>query len=192
VAEQSTSSGHQVSQDRGRRLLVVGCGNPLAGDDSAGPEAVSRLEGLKAGDILLHTAPFISLDLFEIFPPTDAILFVDAVSSDAAPGTLHLVPLAEVPLEARGLTSLSGHGWGLAETLKLAQALRRGLPPSLLLGVEVGIVKQGAPRSPAVEQAVSLIVERFDLLRSLVLNPESGVWQEARQFAPGDLSFPGP
>lgn len=170
------------------RLLIVGCGNPTAGDDSAGLEIVRRLSELGdcGCDLRPETAP--GVELLDIFPQADVILFVDAVTSGGVPGTLHLTSLPSKELEPRALGSLSSHGWGLGETLKLAHALGRPIPRLFLLGIEAGTVAPGAPRSPAVEQAVALVVEKISDLRFLLLSSED---IPTRSFHPSDRSFPG-
>jgi hydrogenase maturation protease len=171
-----------------RRLLIVGCGNAAAGDDSAGIEIVRRLSesGDCGCDLRAETAP--SVELLDIFPLADVILFVDAVTSGGVPGTLYLTPLPSKELQPSALGSLSSHGWGLAEALKLARALGRTVPPLFLLGIEAGTVTQGAPRSPAVEHAIALVVERIPQLKRLLLSREV---IGTRSFSPNDRSFPG-
>jgi hydrogenase maturation protease len=172
----------------GFRLLVVGCGNPAAGDDSAGIEIVRRLR--ERGDceceLRAETGP--GIGLLDLLPLGDVILFVDAVTSGGVPGTLYLTSLPSAELEPRALGSLSGHGWGLVETLKLANALGRTVPRLVLLGIEAGTVTQGAPRSAAVERAIALIVERMLALKFLLLSSEI---IGTRSFSPLDRSFPG-
>ncbi len=74
--------------------------------------------------------------LIEHMRGADTVILVDAVKSGAAPGTLHR-------LEGRGLDGLvmhhtSSHGFGLAETLALADRMG-DLPPHLkFLGLEAG------------------------------------------------------
>ena len=171
----------------GRRLLIVGCGNPMAGDDSAGIEIVRRLSDLGGCgcELRAETAP--GVGLLDLLPLGDVILFVDAVSSGGVPGTLYLTSLPSADLEARALGSLSGHGWGLVETLKLANALGRPVPQLFLLGIEAGTVTQGAPRSAAVEQAIALVVERMPVLKLLLLSSET---IGTSTFSPHDRSFP--
>jgi hydrogenase maturation protease len=156
------------------RLLIVGCGNPAAGDDSAGVEIVRRLGELGdfGCDLRAETAP--GLELLDLFSQTEVVLFVDAVTSGGVPGTLYLVSLPSQELEARTLGSLSSHGWGLTEALKLAHALGRPIPRLFLLGIEAETVAQGAPRSAAVERAVAMAVERIPDLKALLLNPAAG------------------
>jgi len=185
------------------RLLVVGCGNILAGDDGAGVEVVERLVEAGVEGCQLCLMPSGGVDLLEMFPAADVVLFVDAVTSGAPAGTLHLVPLGAAAdssgdeditapvIVRRAVGSLSSHGLGLLETFELARALGRHVPRVILLGVEIGEVTPGAPRSPAVEHALSTIVQGFSRLQALVVDPNSSLWRSARQFPPEDDSFPG-
>jgi hydrogenase maturation protease len=173
------------------RLLIVGSGSPDAGDDSAGLEIVRRLSELGGCgcDLRAETTP--SVELLDVFPLADVIVFADAVTSGGVPGTLYLTPLPSKELESRALGSLSSHGWGLAEALKLVHALGRAIPRLFLLGIEAGTVAQGAPRSPVVEQAIALVVERIPHLKSLLLADNSPGIIGTRTFWPNDRSFPG-
>lgn len=169
------------------RLLVVGCGNPTAGDDSAGVEIVRRLraQGLYVAE--LHSMPFPNVELLELFGQADLILFIDALSSGARPGTLHLVPLPWSGIEPHGLTTLSSHGWGLAASVDLARALGRPIPRLVLLGIELASVSLGAGCSAAVERAIAAVVEEFPRLRSWLLEAQVAEWRRPLQFSPADL-----
>jgi len=169
--------------------MIVGCGNSDAGDDSAGLEMVRRLgeRGDCGCDLRTETAP--GMDLLELFPLADVILFVDAVVSGAAPGTLYLTTLPSKELEPRALGSLSSHGWGLGEVLRLAGALGRPLPALYLLGIEAATLGEGAPRSAPVEQAIAMVVEKFSSLELLL---RSSKLSDMRRFCSNDQFFPGP
>jgi len=179
--------GEEASTSPGR-LLIVGCGNPDAADDSAGLEIVRRLRQLGDCGCDLREETAAGLELLDLLPLADAIVFVDAVTSGGVPGALFLTSLPSKELEPRALGSLSSHGWGLAEVLKLGQALERTIPRLFLLGIEAGTVAQGGSRSAAVEQAITLVVKRISDLRSLLLTSEVIA---LRSFPPGDQSFPG-
>ena len=170
------------------RMMIVGCGNPDAGDDSVGMEIVRRLRERGDCGCDLRAEPAPGVDLLELFPLAAVILFVDAVVSGGAPGTLFLAPLPSKELEPRALGSLSSHGWGIGEVLKLANALGRPVPRLFLLGIEAATVAEGAPRSAAVEEAIALAVDKFSALKLLLLT--SGV-PSTRRFHPNDHSFPG-
>ena len=87
--------------------------------------------------------------LIEHMRGADTVILVDAVKSGAKPGSLHR-------LEGRALDSLvahhtSSHGFGLAETLALAEKMDE-LPPHLeFVGLEVGT------NPPAADEIVLLV-----------------------------------
>lgn len=201
------------------RLLVVGCGNVLAGDDGAGMEVVERLGEAGVHDCQLCMMPSGGVDLLEMFPAAEVVLFVDAVTSGAPAGTLHLVPLDKRESHSRGdgavaggggncagsggeediaatevvpraVGSLSSHGLSLLEAFELARALGRRVPRVMLLGVEIGELTMGAARSPAVERALTRTVQNFPRLQALLADTASSLWRAARQFPPEDDSFP--
>jgi hydrogenase maturation protease len=171
-------------------LRVVGCGNPQAGDDSVGLEVVRRLRARGEGACELLEMPQASVEMLDLLQGAGVVLFVDAVSSGAPPGTVHLAPLPSSVIEPRALGSLSGHGWGLAEMLGLAGALGRPTPRLMLLGVEVGTVGPGETCTPAVEGAIQIVVEKFPQLRVLLTEAEQGEGHGFRRFPPGDTTFP--
>lgn len=170
-----------------RRLLIVGCGNPDAGDDSVGLEIVRRLGELGDCGCELRAEPGPGVDLLDLFTLAEVIVIVDAVSGGGDPGTLYLTSLPSKELESRAVGSISSHGWGLSEALQLAHALGRTTPRLFLLGIEAGTVAKGASRSAAVEAAVGLVVERIAGLRSLLLATD---FITTQSFSPEDRSFP--
>ena len=190
MAERLTPPEEASQSRESKRLLVLGCGNPLAGDDGAGIEIARRLQERGGAGCRVRALRSPGLDVLESFSSADVILFVDAVSSGSPPGTLHLVPLGSPEVAQDVLPSLSSHGWGIHETLALARALGRELPQLMLLGVEAGAVALGDPCSPAVERAVGVVLERFPCLQSHLLDAQSPLWRTGRQFLPDADIFP--
>ncbi len=184
----SPAIGGASSPEESVRLLVIGCGNLLAGDDGAGVEILRRLEEKGDCGCELRAVPGAGVELLECFEEADVILLLDAVLSGAAPGTLHLLPLPWPGIEPRALSSLSSHGWGLAETLALQDALGGRAPGVMLLGVEVEAALPGACRSPAVEAAIDFAVKNFSSLRSLVMGVNSVGWRFPMRFLPASES----
>ena len=162
----------------------MGCGGPFAADDTVGLDIVHRLQA--RGDC---TCEFLelaggALDLIHSFDDAEIVLFVDAVQSGAPAGTVHLLPLPSREVVPRALGRLSSHGWGLDETLRLARSLGRRLPRLMLLGVELENVTTGAPRTPAVEAALELIVQRFSELAAALRDSRSPVWSGYVSYRP--------
>ena len=187
----SQSKVERGAAQAGACLRVVGLGNPFGGDDSVGLEIVNRLRVRGDCECELLALPQAGVELVEALENVEAVLFIDAVSSGLPAGTLHLVPLPSGEVAPRVLGSLSSHGWGLAETLKLMEALGRPVPRLALLGVEIGTVEPGAARSPAVEAAMGTVVERFPAVCDFLAAAEKTGWAGPLRFPPGDASLAG-
>jgi hydrogenase maturation protease len=132
-----------------RGVLVIGVGSAARGDDAAGLLVARRLGGREhEGD------PLALLDAWE---DAATAVVIDAVSSGAAPGTVHRFEAGDAALPARLRSSTSTHAVGLAEAIELARALDR-LPPRLIVyGIEGERFTTGADLSPAVAAAVEVV-----------------------------------
>ncbi|MBF0372558.1 MAG: hydrogenase maturation protease [Alphaproteobacteria bacterium] len=133
-------------------MLLIGIGNAFRGDDAAGltvarAVAARQLAGV---EVIEHHGE--GAELIELWRDRDRVVVVDAVSSGAAPGTLHHLDAAQ-PLPAN-LLCFSSHAFGLAPAIVMARALGR-LPASLtVIGIEGKSWTHGAPLDPAVAAAV--------------------------------------
>lgn len=142
-----------------KRVRVIGCGNPDAGDDALGlmavrsareriPETVETIEAGTAARVI---------DLLE---DVDAVVLVDAVRSvgmETDGGLIRLVAAgSEVLMGVR--TSLSSHGLGLVEVLGLASAVGP-LPRVVFLGLEAGRTTMGSGLSPHVAAGLPGLVD---------------------------------
>jgi hydrogenase maturation protease len=143
---------------RGRALLrVVGVGNPWRSDDAAGLHAARALrKALPVGVEVLEEdgEPTALLDAFE---DVDALWLVDAVSSGAAPGTVHRLDAGTQELPAE-LFRTSTHHLGLAEAVELGRVLRRLPAQVIVFGIEGAGFDPGDSLTAAVEQAVADVV----------------------------------
>jgi hydrogenase maturation protease len=158
--------------------LVAGIGNPWASDDGVGQEVVRRLEALaQTLDSDLVPARFVTMAqpntaLLDALGGYDTAIVVDAVTSGAAPGTMHRLQWQPGVLMGRGAERTSSHGFGVGELLDLAAALER-LPAKVVLwGIEIGTREPGQGLSPAVAAAVPVLVE--NLWHEVVSGIEAG------------------
>lgn len=142
------------------KIIVVGTGQSLRGDDAAGLEAVRQWQAtfpqtVGRPEVRVETVELIGLGLLDLLVEAEAAILVDAVHSSAPPGTLHRLGPHEV--SAFRPDSQSAHGWGVAETLQLG----RSLDPALndcritLIGITAGQVEMGAALSPEVRAALA-------------------------------------
>lgn len=143
-----------------RRVRVIACGNPQAGDDALGLLAAEALRARVPDDVeVVQAGP--ATRVLELLDGTEVAIVIDAVRAPGggrAPGTLVRVEgdAGGLPAELRG--SLSSHGLGLAEAVGLAAALGHA-PRVIFHGVEAAGVEMGSPVSQAVSAAMPALLE---------------------------------
>lgn len=156
------------------KIIVVGTGQSLRGDDAAGLEAVRQWQAtfpqtVGRREVRVETVELIGLGLLDLLAEAEAAIIVDAVHSSAPPGTLHRLGPHEV--SAFRPDSQSAHGWGVAETLQLGCSLDPALNDCCitLIGIAAGQVEMGAALSPEVRAALGGAGEMIETeVRSLV------------------------
>jgi hydrogenase maturation protease len=143
-------------------VRVIGLGNLEAGDDAVGLLAVRaarlELEGLHGVEVVETGAGAHVIDLLQ---GAGAAVVVDAVrapSGGRSPGTLIRVEAGPDGLPAEVSSSISSHGFGIAEAVGLASALGEA-PRVVFVGVEVAAVEAGRPLSGPVEAALPALVD---------------------------------
>jgi hydrogenase maturation protease len=147
------------------KLLVIGIGQSLRGDDAAGLEAVrlwqsTHPQTAEKVNVILSELP--GLGLIDLLDGMDTAILVDAVHGEAEAGTIH--HLRPEKLEAFTPGSASAHGWGVAETLELARKLYPQLEdfPIALIGIEAASLEMGAGLSPQVQAALAGAAEMIE------------------------------
>ncbi len=157
------------------KLTLIGIGQSFRGDDAVGILAVKAWQQAHPQTaanpaLLVQTAETPGVGLLDMLTEAPAVVLVDAVRSGAAGGTLHHLTENQIVSFAAGLES--GHGWGVAESLKLGRTLgRQDLPSSIhILGVEAEQVEIGTELSPAVAaQMPAIIAEIQRMVEALLL-----------------------
>jgi coenzyme F420 hydrogenase subunit delta len=141
-----------------KRVLILGCGNILFGDDGFGPAVVERLHADYSGripdDICILDAGsgarnfLFTLTLSERRP--ERVVIVDALDAGRAPGELFTLEIDELPL--RKIDDFSMHQLPTSNLLKELKTLR---------GVDVRIVSCQVDRIPdSVSPGLSDILQR--------------------------------
>jgi hydrogenase maturation protease len=144
-------------------VLVVGLGSPDRGDDAVGPTVARRVATMRLPGIQVVERED-PTSLIDLWGGRDLAVVVDAVLSNAVPGTLVSVEsgvgCAPLPADAWTRTGRGGtHAFGLAAAVELSRALHR-LPRRLvLIGIEAGGLEHGEPLSAPVGGAVESAVE---------------------------------
>ncbi len=148
-------------------VLLVGIGQSLRGDDSAGLEAVRKwkqdhFKVREHAGVQVELIESPGIDLAGLLVGADAALLVDAVRSGARPGTLHRLVEGDVSDVVGGSSSM--HGWGIPESLRLARVLGAGSRPREIrvLGIEAGHLDVGSPLSASVRASLPAAAEAID------------------------------
>jgi hydrogenase maturation protease len=147
-----------VNNERKPAVLLIGVGNPLRGDDGAGPMLVRQLQ-----DRLPASVEVLELDgegtrLMAAWEGADTVILVDATRSGAEPGTVYRFDAAETAVPA-DLFHYSSHLIGVAEAVELARSLGRLPQRVLIYGIEGAHFGFGTALSPAVAAAVADVAE---------------------------------
>lgn len=142
------------------KVLIIGLGNPLAGDDGLGPYIVRYLQQSS----LPHGVEAMECrDAFAILPDLTSagwVVIVDAVQTGGEPGTIYRIPLRRLTGQRKGF---SQHEISLLTLYQLPfSKWQLSLPDGVLLAVEVGEIKAFcAELSPALKERVPALVGRI-------------------------------
>ncbi len=140
------------------RLLILGLGNVICGDDGVGVAAVERLrreyelpDGVEALD-----GGTLGLTLLHYAAGADDLLLVDAIRADAPPGTLVRLSGDDVAPAVR--ERLSVHQIGVADLLEGLRLLDAYPRRVLLVGLVPETLELRVGLSPAVEAGLDGLV----------------------------------
>ncbi len=152
-------------------LIVIGIGQTLRGDDAVGVTVVDTWttqhpERLASPLVDAAELPLPGLSLLDRISGYEYAILVDAVlgGPGVSPGSLLYLSPQDLSAFTRGAGS--AHGWGVAESLKLAETLGRPDMPKeiMILGIGGIQVDVGAPLSPEVAAAIPEAVSALDQL----------------------------
>jgi hydrogenase maturation protease len=151
-----------VSEPAPSSMLVIGVGNEFRGDDAAGLAVLRLLKAKDVAHVTFMAADSGSEMLLESWATAEKVIIIDAVTSEAKPGTVYRFDALAQPVPA-SCSFYSTHAFGIVENLELARVLDR-LPPSLTVyGIAGENFTTGADLSPVVKQAVDEVVAQIML-----------------------------
>jgi len=143
-----------------QKILLIGVGNPLRGDDGAGPVVAKLIRERHHPCISVREHDGEGASLIETWASAQKVIVVDAVSSDSPPGTIYRLDATEQPLPGKVFQS-STHAFGLHDAIELARALHR-LPRQIIIyGIVGKCFETGSGLSGEVEIAARQVAERI-------------------------------
>jgi len=146
---------------KGKRLLIMGIGNRLRGDDAVGSLLIDRLEGKVNAELLdASDVPENYLGVIESASP-EIILVVDAVNFGGKPGEVSLFILDQL-----ADTAVSTHNTSLSLLFKVLQI---NPPPEVfLLAIQPANITLG-------ESLSAPVIETLDMLARLLSYPARSI-----------------
>ncbi len=154
--------------------LIIGLGNPLVSDDSVGLRVVAELQRQLVGrdDVEVTEDYWGGLRLMERMIGYERAIVVDAISTGAAPGTIHRLTTESIATQK----SASAHDVSLPTALAFGRQAGAKLPEDRnvsLLGIEAqDLVNFSEQCTPAVAAAIPRAVrEVLQILESMQGEP---------------------
>jgi hydrogenase maturation protease len=155
-----------MGESRNRRVLVLGIGNLIMGDDGAGVRVVQRLqqEYLLPEEVDVMDGGTLGLDILPRLEGVERLIMVDAVETGMPPGTMVRLTGEELPIALE--TKVSPHQTGLKDLLAVSQLLGHAPAEMVLIGVQPGDIGMGTDLTPAVAgQVNAMLAAVLDELR---------------------------
>jgi len=148
-----------VSHAHSMRLLVLGLGNVLCGDDGVGPAVVAELgrRYVPPEGACVMDGGTLGLTLLPLLADAEHVLLVDAVLTGDVPGTLVRLRGDDVTPAVR--SRLSVHQVGVADLLDGLRLCGHWPRRLGLVGVVPASFELHLGRSQAIERAVPALVE---------------------------------
>jgi hydrogenase maturation protease len=144
-------------QDPRFARVLIGVGNPYAGDDGAGRAVARRLIDRKDCAFEVRECAGEATSLMSAWTGCDDVVLVDACRGAGPPGSVHRIGPGELDRLAC-LQHASTHSLGVAAAIGLARALGT-LPGRLVIhAIEAGHASDGEGLSPEVDRAVDEVV----------------------------------
>ncbi len=143
------------------KTLILGLGNPILCDDSAGLRVVAELkERIRQPDVTIIGTELGGLNLLELLVGYDRAILVDAIQTGKKPpGTIYQFN----PESKMGSLRInSTHSVNFADSLELGKKLGMHLPKEIIiLAIEVSDINTFSEQcTPSVRRAISSCVDK--------------------------------
>ncbi len=153
-----------------KKILIGGIGNVLLGDDGVGPYVARLLaahyefeNGVEVADL---GTP--ALELIDQLSGKDAVILIDSINTDAAPGAVVLYRKTDI-MRHRPAARMDPHSPALVDALLSAELF--GVAPAdvLLVGIKLESCDVGCslskPVKASLEESIAEVLNELDRLR---------------------------
>ncbi len=144
------------------RVLIIGCGNLLRGDDGVGPVLIRHLweQGIPP-EVQIADGGTAGMDVAFRMDGMPEVVIIDACRTGAEPGTLYEVPGAEV--ETPPLTGMNMHAFRWDHAIAFGRWLLKDRYPAKVMVylIEAAHTEPSMELSPEVTATMHRLIERL-------------------------------
>jgi hydrogenase maturation protease len=141
-------------------VRIIGVGNPFRRDDGVGIAVARILAGRNFSSAEVVEESGEGASLLEAMEGRESVILIDAVSSGAPPGTVHLLNPREETIPS-DFFHYSTHAFSVAEAVEMARVLDK-LPKNLwIFGIEGEDFTYGLGFTSKVKTAIAQVVRRI-------------------------------
>ena len=140
-----------------KKIVIIGFGNLLMGDDGAGIQAAQKLmQASLPSNVEVIDGGVASFETLDEVRTADYIILIDVLAAGGQPGELY--QLLSEDLEClKASQGLSLHEFTLIDSLRLAKALGP-MPPIVIYGIEPAEIVFRWGLTPVVELALERLI----------------------------------
>jgi hydrogenase maturation protease len=141
-----------------KRVVVLGVGNLLLGDEGVGIHLINKLRNEPfPSSVAIIDGGTAGIDLLFFLEDADYVVIIDCMEGNAEPGTIFRLPADELIFKELGnIASL--HEVGLLEMLFIAKKTGK-LPPAVIYGVQPKTVTLSDQLSPEVNSSIPRLLQ---------------------------------
>ncbi|MGA1791108.1 MAG: hydrogenase maturation protease [bacterium] len=143
-----------------KKILVLGVGNILLGDDGVGVHVVERMKRMALpGDAELLDGGMATSDLIPYMKGRQKVIIIDAILSSSPAGTIFRIPYQDMKKgQHYGISAL--HQIGVIEMLQLLESMGN-MPDILIIGIVPKNDTEFSQRlSPEIEEKLPEIIAK--------------------------------
>jgi len=139
------------------KVLLLGVGNVILGDEGLGVQVVNRMSEMGLPDYVeAIDGGTLGLSLLNLLEGVTKLVIIDCLNAGAEPGSIFRFHPDDITVE--GNVDLSFHDLGLIEVLTMAKVMEI-LPETIIFGVQPEKVDWDLKLSPIIEAKIPKLIE---------------------------------
>jgi len=145
------------------RIVVIGIGNPLMGDDGFGVEVVEKLKGKVPNFVELYKYEVLNFQVLNVIENSDVAIIIDVIKSNGNPGDIYVVDFKELNRRYGRITSL--HDLDIVKIIEVGRFVYNLPEKIVIVGVEPERIEFGIGLSEPVRKVIPKVI---DLIINLI------------------------